>query len=260
MTAVSHRPHNLLICDWLGSRQLPEAASLCLGVLLQYLAVTHPPHCDQLFTRCFGCTCCLAGQRRAVPASLPLLRPSCFLLGPTAALSNLLQVLLSSTNFPAPVSNTDGADVKLPAADELAAVSAGALLLRRPGSLHRKWALLSPWLQSTGLLPCVQVLSGSADLQALEDPSIQQPELHKALLRLPGMGPYTSANVLQLLGHYSCVPCDSETLRHLQDVHGLRTSSMATVQADAQKVIQPAQNDAQQPSEAFASTTAAPCA
>eukprot|EP00891_Asterochloris_glomerata_P003845 jgi/Astpho2/3845/Aster-x0598 len=81
-----------------------------------------------------------------------------------------------------------------------------------------------------------QVLSGSADLQALEDPSIPQPELRKALLGLPGMGPYTSANVLQLLGHYSCVPCDSETLRHLQDVHGLRRSTMATVQADAQKL------------------------
>ena len=96
------------------------------------------------------------------------------------------------------------------------------------------------WLQPSRLLPCLQVLSGTADLQALEDPSIPQPELHKALLRLPGMGPYTSANVLQLLGHYSCVPCDSETLRHLQDVHGLRKSSMATVQADAQRVGQPA--------------------
>ena len=102
------------------------------------------------------------------------------------------------------------------------------------------YILDGPWLQSIALLPSFQVLSGSADLQALEDPSIPQPELHKALLRLPGMGPYTSANVLQLLGHYSCVPCDTETLRHLQDVHGLRKSSMATVQADAQNVGQPA--------------------
>ena len=111
---------------------------------------------------------------------------------------------------------------------------------RRPASLRLKQSLASTWLQPTSLLPCFQVLSGSADLQALEDPSIPQPELRKALLGLPGMGPYTSANVLQLLGHYSCVPCDSETLRHLQDVHGLRRSTMATVQADAQKVGQPA--------------------
>ena len=30
-----------------------------------------------------------------------------------------------------------------------------------------------------------------------------------------GMGPYTSVNVMQLLGRYSRVPCDSETKRHL---------------------------------------------
>lgn len=51
-----------------------------------------------------------------------------------------------------------------------------------------------------------------------------------------GVGPFTAANMLQLLGHYSRIPCDSETVRHLHKVHRLQSCTLANVQQHAQQV------------------------
>ena len=51
-----------------------------------------------------------------------------------------------------------------------------------------------------------------------------------------GVGPFTAANMLQLLGHYSRIPCDSETVRHLHKVHRLQGCTLANVQQHAQQV------------------------
>ena len=51
-----------------------------------------------------------------------------------------------------------------------------------------------------------------------------------------GVGPFTAANMLQLLGHYSRIPCDSETVRHLHKVHNLQSCTLANVQHHAQQV------------------------
>ena len=45
--------------------------------------------------------------------------------------------------------------------------------------------------------------------------SLSDDELRAAVLKLAGMGPFTATNVLQLLGRFNHVPCDSETKRHL---------------------------------------------
>lgn len=42
--------------------------------------------------------------------------------------------------------------------------------------------------------------------------------------------------MLQLLGHYSRIPCDSETVRHLHKVHNLQSCTLANVQHHAQQV------------------------
>ncbi len=42
--------------------------------------------------------------------------------------------------------------------------------------------------------------------------------------------------MLQLLGHYSRIPCDSETVRHLHKVHNLQSCTLANVQRHAQQV------------------------
>ncbi len=53
-----------------------------------------------------------------------------------------------------------------------------------------------------------------------------------------GVGPFTAANMLQLLGHYSRIPCDSETVRHLHKIHNLHDCTLANVQHKAQQVSQ----------------------
>jgi endonuclease III len=60
----------------------------------------------------------------------------------------------------------------------------------------------------------------SYDLAKLEGPGRlgSPPELLKAILAMPGLGPYAAANVMQCLGEYDVVAADSETARHLREV------------------------------------------
>jgi 3-methyladenine DNA glycosylase/8-oxoguanine DNA glycosylase len=62
---------------------------------------------------------------------------------------------------------------------------------------------------------------GRLDPAWFEDPARTTDELHEAIASLHGFGPYATANVLQLLGHYDRLPIDTETYRHFEQVHGL---------------------------------------
>ncbi len=55
----------------------------------------------------------------------------------------------------------------------------------------------------------------------LEDPQVPDDEVYKYLLKLPGIGPYGASNILQLLGRYSRLAVDTETIRHGKSVLGL---------------------------------------
>jgi len=46
-------------------------------------------------------------------------------------------------------------------------------------------------------------------------------DIHEALLELPGIGPYAASNIMQLLGRYSRLPCDTETARHGRTMLGM---------------------------------------
>ena len=61
--------------------------------------------------------------------------------------------------------------------------------------------------------------------------------LYKKLLPLSGMGPFTAANMLQLLGHYERIAADTETARHLKHRHKIVGLSSKTLQEAAQKVL-----------------------
>lgn len=91
-----------------------------------------------------------------------------------------------------------------------------------PQTLHSKLAL--------------QVLNGEVDLEQLDESSMTEEEVYAVLLGLPGVGPFTGANMLQLLGHYRRIPCDSETVRHLRKAHGVHQCTQADVQHYADKV------------------------
>jgi 3-methyladenine DNA glycosylase/8-oxoguanine DNA glycosylase len=58
------------------------------------------------------------------------------------------------------------------------------------------------------------------DTNWFEDPSTPDDAVHAALIELPGIGPYAAANIMQLLGRYSRLPLDSESLRHAKSVLG----------------------------------------
>ncbi len=65
------------------------------------------------------------------------------------------------------------------------------------------------------------VARGEASAEWFEDPGNSDEEVYDALLELPGIGPYSAANVLQLLGRYSRLAIDTESIRHGKTVLGI---------------------------------------
>ena len=74
------------------------------------------------------------------------------------------------------------------------------------------------------------------DVEALDDSTISDEELLKKLISLPGIGPFSAANMLQLLGRYQKIACDSETVRHIKDYHKKSACTASNVEAIADKV------------------------
>ena len=71
------------------------------------------------------------------------------------------------------------------------------------------------------------VSSGEVDPGWFEDPSRGDEEVFERLLSLPGLGPYSAGNVMQLLGRYSRLALDTESIRHGKEVLGLRGTDRA---------------------------------
>ncbi len=65
----------------------------------------------------------------------------------------------------------------------------------------------------------------SPEVRIIEDSATPDELLHETLLSLPGVGPYAAANIMQLLGRYSRLPLDTESVRHGKSVLGFRGSS-----------------------------------
>lgn len=62
---------------------------------------------------------------------------------------------------------------------------------------------------------------GDIDAAWLEDPANADDEVFGSLKSLPGIGPYAAANIMQLLGRFSRLPLDTESLRHARTVLGM---------------------------------------
>ncbi len=62
---------------------------------------------------------------------------------------------------------------------------------------------------------------GHIDEAWLTDPSVSDDEVFKFLISLPGIGPYAGGNIMQLLGRYSRLAVDTETIRHAKAVLGM---------------------------------------
>ncbi|XP_075094722.1 uncharacterized protein LOC107828151 isoform X2 [Nicotiana tabacum] len=84
------------------------------------------------------------------------------------------------------------------------------------------------------------IVEGRIQLKELEEaysnPSLSNyDKMAEQLRELDGFGPFTCANVLMCLGYYHVIPTDSETIRHLKQVHA-RTSSIQKVQKDVENI------------------------
>lgn len=67
--------------------------------------------------------------------------------------------------------------------------------------------------------------SGGIDVGWFENPATSDDDIHEALVELPGIGPYAAANIMQLLGRYARLPCDTESVRHGKTVLGMSGTS-----------------------------------
>ncbi|CAO2828633.1 unnamed protein product [Amaranthus hypochondriacus] len=78
------------------------------------------------------------------------------------------------------------------------------------------------------------VIQGTIQLDQLEELCMETSlsnykTVDEKLKQIEGYGPFTRGNVLMCLGFYNVVPTDSETIRHLKQVHG-RTTTIQKVQ------------------------------
>ncbi|XAR49201.1 DNA-(apurinic or apyrimidinic site) lyase [Bertholletia excelsa] len=84
------------------------------------------------------------------------------------------------------------------------------------------------------------IVEGKVQLRQLEEACSEATlsnytKLNEQLKEIDGFGPFTCANVLMCMGFYHAVPTDSETIRHLKQVHA-RNSSIQTVQKDVEAI------------------------
>ncbi|CAJ1962838.1 unnamed protein product [Sphenostylis stenocarpa] len=84
------------------------------------------------------------------------------------------------------------------------------------------------------------IVEGKIQLEQLEELSKDASlscykQLDDQLKQIKGFGPFTRANVLMCLGYYHVIPWDSETVRHLKQVHSRNTTSK-TIERDLQEI------------------------
>lgn len=97
--------------------------------------------------------------------------------------------------------------------------TAAQLARRRPATLRHRCGV---GYRDARLVQLAKlVASREVDPEWFEDPAQSDEAIHEALLKLPGVGPYAAANVLQLLGRYSRLPLDTEAVRHGKVVLGM---------------------------------------
>lgn len=101
--------------------------------------------------------------------------------------------------------------------------SARQLARKRPATLR---ARCSVGYRDTRLVELARLFaSGELKAEWFEDPGTPDGALHEALLELPGVGPYAAANIMQLLGRYSRLPLDTESVRHGRTILGFKGTS-----------------------------------
>jgi 3-methyladenine DNA glycosylase/8-oxoguanine DNA glycosylase len=76
----------------------------------------------------------------------------------------------------------------------------------------------------------MSVADGSIDLEQLNDPALTDEEVAARLLALPGVGPYATAHVMMLVGHYGRLILDSWTRPKYARLRRRKTVLDATIE------------------------------
>jgi 3-methyladenine DNA glycosylase/8-oxoguanine DNA glycosylase len=108
--------------------------------------------------------------------------------------------------------------------------TAGAMARTRPGTLRARCRVGyrdRRLVELAGLFTPRRGRPAEVDEAYLADPATPDDEVFKFLKGLPGIGPYAAGNIMMLLGRYSRLAIDSESVRHGRTVLGMKGTERA---------------------------------
>ncbi len=159
------------------------------------------------------------------PNTVNMNRRLCDVVGAAVDMDDVRKNMKATRGLKSPVPGTDPVTL-LPLK---AFPTAGQLAKERPARLRE---LCRVGYRDARIVDLARLFSthpskGGVDQAALEDPATPDDHVHNTLIELPGVGPYAAANIMQLLGRYTRLPLDTESVRHGKSVLGMKGSSPA---------------------------------
>ncbi|PON34375.1 DNA glycosylase [Parasponia andersonii] len=79
-------------------------------------------------------------------------------------------------------------------------------------------------------------LNGLEVAEKAEEEALHHEEMILIMKKIRGFGPFVCANVLMCIRIYENVPADSETIRHLQQVHGRKNCNKKTILKEVKEI------------------------
>lgn len=99
------------------------------------------------------------------------------------------------------------------------------LARRRPASLRSRCAV---GYRDVRIVELAKLFAaGEVTAAWFEEAGQEDAAIRKALLALPGVGPYAASNLMQLLGRYGHLPIDTEAIRHGREILGFTGADRA---------------------------------
>ncbi|XP_024190659.1 uncharacterized protein LOC112194673 [Rosa chinensis] len=80
------------------------------------------------------------------------------------------------------------------------------------------------------------VESGKIGLAEFEGLDQEKDDVFQKFMQIKGFGSFACANAMMCIGYYHKVPVDTETIRHLQQVHGRKNCNKNTVMEDVEEI------------------------
>nr|GMC52807.1 DNA-3-methyladenine glycosylase [Ipomoea batatas] len=88
------------------------------------------------------------------------------------------------------------------------------------------------------------IVSGKLQLQKYEmmkmnDNTKTTTQIMASLQTIKGVSKFASANIMMCLGYYQFIPCDTETIRHLKEFHGIKDCCKTSVASNVKMLYEP---------------------